>query len=558
MEIIPKGYLYLCQNVKLDPQYDNTVYFPPTQAGDLQRLLYFESKSIDSEYTRFNDMNYQRVSSNKIKVQAPYEVVSLHNYMFFTNRTRLQESDGTYRDITDYPVFCFIINCTYITPVVTEIEYKVDVLQTFHSRYSLETCFVEREHTESDVIGEHILKEPVDAGEFLRTELTEEVEQGASIPAFGQYASTSIVVAATFDANYNDVIGTYYNGVFSGLFFHTFDNTYQGATNLANFIANAGGKQDGVIAVFLIPKRFVGVFTSQTPLPFYHNINVYQMSPTNGFAGYVPNNNKLYTSQYNYLEIYDNADNTVDLKPEKFTLANNTMQFKVYLDMSTEPTLVCIPLNYMGMAEAMPYKITLGPFPQLAYNTDTFKQWYGLSQMGWKTAQAILSPLAQSGAGFLNGYVSMGMNPLGGAGAIISGIANVGNNLINLGLEENYMSKLPNVAHGNNKTNALMATIGKLRWHAYRVFADYKHAKAIDDFFTMFGYRVSSLKTVNRKARPHFTYVKLGECNMSSDKVPYLYSEEIRKAYLNGIRWWVNGDEIGDYSLAPNNRPLVS
>ena len=77
-------------------------------------------------------------------------------------------------------------------------------------------------------------------------------------------------------------------------------------------------------------------------------------------------------------------------------------------------------------------------------------------------------------------------------------------------------------------------------------------AEIIDDFFDKYGYAIMKLQEPNIHSRPHWTYVKTNGCCIQSSAP----AEDVRKicqAFDNGITWWANGDEVGDYSL--DNRP---
>ena len=73
-------------------------------------------------------------------------------------------------------------------------------------------------------------------------------------------------------------------------------------------------------------------------------------------------------------------------------------------------------------------------------------------------------------------------------------------------------------------------------------------AKTIDDFFTEYGYATKRVKKPNINVRPHWTYTKTIGCNLKGN-APADDLKAIKDIFDNGITFWKNGDEIGNYSL---------
>ena len=75
----------------------------------------------------------------------------------------------------------------------------------------------------------------------------------------------------------------------------------------------------------------------------------------------------------------------------------------------------------------------------------------------------------------------------------------------------------------------------------------------------MYGYQTNRVKIPNINAREHYTYVKTCGCNIVSGKenendviVGGLPTDDLHKIvsiYDNGITFWKNGNNIGNYSL---------
>lgn len=78
------------------------------------------------------------------------------------------------------------------------------------------------------------------------------------------------------------------------------------------------------------------------------------------------------------------------------------------------------------------------------------------------------------------------------------------------------------------------------------------YASMIDDYFTMYGYAVRNTLTPNMNARPNFTYVKTKGCIVHCN-CPAEDARAIEEMFDNGIRFWKNHNNIGNYNL--NNSP---
>ena len=56
------------------------------------------------------------------------------------------------------------------------------------------------------------------------------------------------------------------------------------------------------------------------------------------------------------------------------------------------------------------------------------------------------------------------------------------------------------------------------------------------------------LDTPNRTASPHYTYIKTIDCEISGS-LPADTAAKICSIYDNGVTFWRNGNEVGNYSV---------
>lgn len=147
MYIQPNTNIILLKGVPLDNTYSDTIYF----ADATTQYNHFIS------YTNmmFPANTYQRVNKGTLRVQVKADDIYDYNYLMFRNA-----SYGTKW------FYAFINKVNYINDNTSEIEYELDVIQTWLFEAVLEPSYIEREHSATDVIGEHLASEPVKLGEY--------------------------------------------------------------------------------------------------------------------------------------------------------------------------------------------------------------------------------------------------------------------------------------------------------------------------------------------------------------------------------------------------------
>jgi hypothetical protein len=72
-------------------------------------------------------------------------------------------------------------------------------------------------------------------------------------------------------------------------------------------------------------------------------------------------------------------------------------------------------------------------------------------------------------------------------------------------------------------------------------------ARTIDDFFTMFGYKVNRVKVPNVTGRRNWNYVKTIGCYIDGD-IPQGDMQEIKNMFDRGVTFWHNPATFADYS----------
>lgn len=504
MYIEPNTIIRVLKDCPLDNTYNHTIYFNSVSA----QTAYFQNLT---KYT-FADQSYQRVQRGKMRVQRKAEDLYDCNYLMFQNSS-----------FGNKWFYAFITSVEYVNNITSEISFEIDVMQTWFFDYQLKECFVEREHSATDVIGANLIPEKLELGDYVTVDNS----------TTGKLSKTSIVVSATFDEDYKDTGGGYYAGTYSGLTFIEFDNTAQGAKDAEDFIMNARDKTDGIVSVSLMPSNFL-VGDGAEMKTENIDINKYVSS----IGGYVPRNKKLLTYPYNFLYATNFQGNSGVFHYEYFN--TNDCSFELRCDMSPNPTAILAPKQYKGVTVNYDEKMTLTGYPQLPYTTDSFKAWLAQS-----AGNAAVNALSTAGQYAMAGSIA------GGVGAVAGGVIGLFTSVLNTIGQVYTASIQPDQAHGGGGSTTLAASL-LLDFGFYAKQIRPEFARIIDDFFDMFGYATNRVKVPNRNSRPHWNYVKTIGCVITGS-VPSDDMNSICSIYNNGITFWKNGSEVGNYSL--DNRP---
>ena len=158
----------------------------------------------------------------------------------------------------------------------------------------------------------------------------------------------------------------------------------------------------------------------------------------------------------------------------------------------------------------------------------------------------ILGTAGLIAAGVLSGGAAIAM----GIGAIGAGAAAVGNAVGKIKDTERVPPQVANQGR-NPYLDAGMGS-NKMRFHMKAKSIRAPFARTIDDYFTKFGYQTNRVKVPNTHSRPHWNYVKTISATITGS-VPADDAKKICQLLDNGITFWKNGSEIGNYSL--DNRP---
>lgn len=409
--IQPNSTVKILKAVPLDEDGENTFYF----ANATAQQTAFNSYAKYSFIAKPNTVSYIRQNSGSVRIEKKADLLYDCNYMMFQN--------------TEYGTkwfYAFINKVNYINDSVSEVVFTIDDMQTWLFDFTLEDCFVVREHQATDTVGDNLVPEDLAIGEIMygdETDLlhySQNVQQSAWTPC--------VVVACPFDKTGSDANGSITGGQYSGLWYNIFSSYYDSSTQqwitlidqLTDFFnrVRVNYRSSDIVTMFYFFKEFaVQSGSIDTPNRSYSTYNVnfdkdyrgfkhdYTTSDvstdTNYEAYYVPKNKKLLTAPYNYITVTDWAGKNTDYAYEYFSPSQ--CQFEIGGTLSTSPAIYFAPKGYMGMGENisgvfernMDYAFWYSDFPKVPWSTDGFVAW--LAQTGVALAGGALPSLV-SGA----------------------------------------------------------------------------------------------------------------------------------------------------------------
>ena len=533
--IQPDGIVEFFGDIGLDSNYENTLYFSSVANKD----AYFSNLS---KITTVTSLSYTREHRGYIRVERPMSTMYNVGYMRYKNT-----------GFENKWFYAFVKKVNYINNITTEVEFEIDVIMTWMGTFNLKQCFIERQHTASDGIGENIVDENIALGEY--------VCEGSSMTAF--FGSYKIGFYKIFNPEY-DAVGI--AGISQGtclplvVDFYTLDSS--GITALDDRLNNQTSgivpknRIDEVLGMKLVPEHWCDVQDSEPPVDLFS-----VEKPYTTISGYTPKNKKLFTYPYKYLEVENCEGDNVGYKYEFFnTLPDDVSSGYAFFQImgtscTPEVNIMCTPKDYNGEQYAWDDSVCMKNFPNIAWIVDAYKAYIAQRDstiFGNAWAKAVQSAITGGMGGMIAGGASGAVvGAVGGAvGGYVSGKMPILADQMNQGLakEMGYPTRFPSEIKGNTDSNLMVQSRNK-NFYFRKMCITKNYAKIIDDYFTMYGYALKTIGIPNMNARPNWTYVKTLGCVVEGN-LPTDDAANIESIFDHGIRFWKNHTNIGNYSLS--------
>ena len=211
-----KSEIILCKNIRLDKSYINVLSYTENQMLTLCR---------SNEHLVASDDDYSFIrNTGNIFTNFTYSQCLNANYIAFQNK-----------DYSNKWFFAFIDEVIYQGEENTEIRYTIDAWATWYDKWSVEKCFIERQHVLNDTIGSNLVDENLNVGDV--EEIAEEEFTGLGTEYY-------FAILSSFNAsNETRYVGVnMYNGNLFGKQIYLFNTDYVGVLSLSYFIDHANQK----------------------------------------------------------------------------------------------------------------------------------------------------------------------------------------------------------------------------------------------------------------------------------------------------------------------------
>jgi hypothetical protein len=502
-------------------------------------------RSNEHLVARDDDYSFIRTTGN-IFTNFSYSQCLNANYIAFQNK-----------DYSNKWFFAFIDEVIYRGEENTEIRYTIDAWSTWYDKWSVEKCFIERQHVLNDTIGSNLVDENLNVGEIIEEENWE----------FTGLSSIYYVLMSTWNpytigsstvGNYDPIL-RYNKNIWGGQLY-----LFTSPANIKMFLKkiNNQGHIEEVTNFFILPRDIFPVDDIITWQDTYqgNNYTFYTINDENSayksssriidfdmttamnlysFNDITVKNNKCKVYPYNYLFATNNVGGQNIYKIEDFS---NGVVFSVEMAISIGGSIRLVPKNYKKVDVNCDESIPLAKFATCSWSSDAFTNW--LTQNGVNIATSVL--IAAAGIG-LSVATAGAATPLAavGVGALIS-TAGVAANTIGQFREA---TMLPSISGGNNSGDVNFASRSTFfSFHHMRAKTEY--LKIIDDYFTRFGYKICKLENPNISGRRYWNYIEIGGSEeIGTGEVPSKFMETINNACRKGVTIWHNHANIGNYNL---------
>lgn len=560
--IAPNGQVRLLSRVPIDDSYDNTIYFENVSA----QTSYFLGLTPVHQM-----VGATRVRDGVISVNALEDNIRHANYIMFQNQA-----------FGNKWFYGFITGTRYVNNEMTHVSYKIDEIQTWliSQEVELEQCFVEREHTETDGMFEHLIDEGLEVSEYVNNNTNEETTSSfyelkgedaclftASIPS----TSEPFHIDAPFEATFGNMNGL---SVVRRSVRNT-DGTWdtEGINALEEVVHNLVDAQqsDAIVGCVLFPKNFIDRSAEHGQEPITPDtLQIIKYTSSSKINGYTPKNKKLYNSPYCVYMLGSADGQMIPLQPE-YLGSNGEVEIRANISMN--PSILAVPKHYKNKATSWDDALSINSFPQMAMALDGYKAWVATGALdrlnlntaveGARSVVKLVQGINTVGAGAslesaakrfgTEDLIAQGQRQKAeGIGQVFDAgldiVSEIGNAMITMGVAKS----LPPTIKGNFNTE-ILSTYNISHIFVKQMCVNKDVAESIDNYLTMFGYKVNKVKKPIIKNRPKFTYIKTRGCKANGG-APSTSITTIQRIFDRGIRFWVNASEVGDYTV--NNAPV--
>lgn len=560
--------LFLFANFPIN-DYSNQVFYNP-----------YNQETRDKDFDKFIAKKFKDISSidqskRYIKLPLKYYVGNKYNYGYF-----IQEGKRYYIFIDSVEWNTNGTSCT--------LHFSYDYWQTYCYDIEFDESFVEREHVEYDGFGEHIVDEglPIDEYKVSQNELLKGTNKDLGWYYCVTISDTNQILSPTPETS-NPLPTVCQPSKFELSTTILFSDDLSNVTSFLNKLVEKN-KIDSIGGLYAVPQVAMQNVTTHeayyldggsadmdyvgknTKLPsmykyskavsrFFGSDAYNKNMPENNNTKYQPRNSKALTYPYQFINITNNNGSNI---VGQFELGsgeedNKTIKFHYYFPCIEGNTSYGYLADYDGVSKNFDRSLQGQTNPELPYITNTFSAYLSANQNSIANQYDMIdrnldySNRRNDFNGIMSG-VGAATNLLSGnfLGAAVGGVQAYGNWA--LGKEGNQlgatnqrkaidssladMRSKGNIAHGSFMGTSCV-TSGQWGFKAQLYQVTNENIRMIDDYFTMFGYKVNIIKRPQFMSRKYWNYIKTSGVNVIGN-VPQDALNVIKNMFDEGTTIW--------------------
>lgn len=528
---ISKVYLL---TVPIEDDLKNTLYF----ANSTAQHSYFESV-IGKTYT---NVSYQS-ETRTFRCRDEIDTIRQYNYIMWQNPA-----------FSNKWFYAFIKKMEFVSTGYTDVFFEVDPLQTYMFDITIKPSFIEREHTNDDTIGNNLIPEGLEHGEYICNG-----NQTDYIAPLRYIINADKAPATDQNGNPTNPSTTYYSTNVGGIPMSGALFFFPDMERLTNAFLTYSRMEGGIDHIKNVYITSFDMFSDSDLTPgdcyleeYYYDVYKGRGTPIelnrttsrpSSLDGYSPRNNKLLTAPYQYLVISNNNGASNTLNYEYFSNPSS-----ISIKMQGSPTvggsLIAYPINYKNIENNYTEGIIGGKLPTLSWSGDAYTNWLTQNAVNIKNnlVKDTIALAVGVGTGVLTGGVA-GLMTLGATA--VMGI----NNVKEMMMERYEHSIVPNSFSGNTNGGDVVTALKQNTIKLYRMSITAQFARTLDDFFDMYGYASHRVKVPYTNHRENWWFTKTVNANITGS-VPNDMMNKIKDAYNSGLTFWKNPSNFLNYGVS--------
>lgn len=514
----------------ITPQSDIYLLKCPIEISDEHQLT-FATKQAQYAYfsslTRLTVDNFTYIRKDGVlRFPGHFDDIVQFNYVMYRNDA-----------FSDKWFYAFIEDVQYLNDNTVAISMKTDVWQTWQFDLNFKNSLIEREHVTDDTPGAHTIPEGLEYGDYTANGSAHEWTMTSSylVAAVSDTSPIDEVLPASYVPLYGNIpSGLTYIVIRATAYLPGFVNTYDQA-----------GKADAINSMFIIPQAMVtspGDIDYRTEESRYGILKIANAKTLTTFSfnrptsvdGYIPVNKKLLGHPYSYFYATNNAGSDVDFRWENFT--GGTANFTIKGIPQPGCSIKLYPTSYKGLDMFYNEGIMGSKLPMCGWNSDAYTNW--LAQVGVNQPTQLITGAA---AMLITGAMDPAMGVMGGI--------NFFNQATNIMNQETQARMTPDQARGNVNGSDINWSVGKCGFTFYPMSIKAEYARMLDNYFSLFGYKINRVKEVSLHTRSNWNFIKTVNVIIEAD-IPQSDLDEIKELFNKGITLWHKTNYFLDYTQA--------